>query len=78
MPGFCRDAPIRAAVVSHEQVLAGEGGAVPGLAFEGLEAHCTAGLEIERIGGADHWLHHQKPVEVAARIRQFIQHVEAP
>ena len=47
-------------------------------AFEGLEAHCTAGLEIERIGGADHWLHHQKPVEVAARIRQFIQHVEAP
>lgn len=40
--------------------------------FKGLEAFCDGGLEIRRIAGADHWLAHQKPDEVAALIGAFL------
>lgn len=39
-------------------------------ATEGLEALCDDLTRVE-IAGADHWLHHQKPDEVAALIRNF-------
>ena len=47
-------------------------------AFEGLKDHCTAGLEIAEIEGTDHWLHHQKPAEVAERIRAFVARIDGP
>lgn len=39
-------------------------------ATAGLEAHCDD-LDRVEVAGADHWLHHQKPDEVAALIRDF-------
>ena len=39
--------------------------------LEGLEAYCPD-LTIRRIPGADHWICHQKPAEVAALIREFL------
>lgn len=36
----------------------------------GLEEFCND-LTVREIDGADHWLHHQKPVEVAGLIRDF-------
>ena len=47
-------------------------------AFEGLEDHCTAGLEITHIDGTDHWLHHQRPHEVAERVRAFVERIDVP
>ena len=40
-------------------------------ATEGLEEFCADLTRIE-IGGADHWLHHQKPAEVATVIRDWM------
>lgn len=37
---------------------------------DGLGALCDD-LTVQEIEGADHWLHHQKPDEVAAKIRAF-------
>ena len=45
-------------------------------ATEGLEAFCDDLTRLE-IEGTDHWLHHQKPGEVAARLKEFIALVEA-
>lgn len=39
--------------------------------LEGLEAYCPD-LTIRRVPGADHWICHQKPAEVAALIREFL------
>lgn len=39
---------------------------------EGLESHCDD-LTLREIDGADHWLHHQRPGEIAALIRQFLE-----
>ncbi len=40
-------------------------------AIEGLEAYCDD-LTVERVEGADHWLHHQKPREVARIMRDWL------
>ncbi|MGA1026863.1 MAG: alpha/beta fold hydrolase, partial [Lutimaribacter sp.] len=40
-------------------------------ATEGLEAFCTD-LTRRSIAGADHWLHHQKPAEVAHEITRWL------
>lgn len=40
-------------------------------ATQGLEDFCTDLTRID-IAGADHWLHHQKPREVAAAIRSWL------
>ena len=39
--------------------------------LDGLEDHASD-LTIHRINGADHWICHQKPDEVAAIIRDWI------
>ena len=39
--------------------------------YVGLDALCDA-FTLHKISGADHWLHHQKPDEVAALIREFL------
>ncbi|MEL6677103.1 MAG: alpha/beta hydrolase [Pseudomonadota bacterium] len=41
-------------------------------AHEGLADLC-ASLLVSEVAGADHWLHHQKPAEVAALIAGFLQ-----
>ncbi len=38
---------------------------------DGLEDFCDH-LEVEEVAGADHWIVHQRPDEVAARIRAFL------
>lgn len=43
--------------------------------WEGLDAFCTD-LTIHEITDADHWLHHQKPDQVAALIRDFVTMVD--
>ena len=40
-------------------------------ARHGLEGFCPD-LTVHEIEGADHWLHHQKPAEVAGIIRRFV------
>ena len=39
--------------------------------YAGLDALCDA-FALRKLKGADHWLHHQKPDEVAVLIRDFI------
>jgi pimeloyl-ACP methyl ester carboxylesterase len=41
------------------------------VSYEGLEDLCED-LTITKIVGADHWLHHQKPVEVAEIMRDWL------
>lgn len=39
--------------------------------YEGLDAYCDD-LTIEEVEGADHWILHQRPADVAERIRRFL------
>ena len=39
--------------------------------YAGLDALCDA-FTLQKLTGADHWLHHQKPDEVAVLIRDFV------
>ena len=39
--------------------------------YAGMDALCDA-FTLHKISGADHWLHHQKPDEVAGLIRAFL------
>ena len=57
--------------VPHLVIWAEDDQALLPVCLQGLEAYCPD-LTIQRLSGADHWVCHQKPAEVAALIEAFL------
>ncbi len=57
--------------VPHLVIWAEDDQALLPVCLQGLEAYCPD-LTIQRLVGADHWVCHQKPAEVAALIETFL------